>query len=1446
MTSTEHPKTPTDATAFFARLCGLLRVVGSGMSKITRGGGMLEIGRRGGVVSELRSEQAFHPLSRLERCVPVLLCAVVGLLAFTATPALAAAPTIVSEFTSPTAKPTEEVRLEAAINPESEATKCDFQYGETVVSEDEAACTEPTGGIAEGGEQRAAVTVTGLKPGTTYHWRVVLENASGKAEGPDAEVTTAPETPETGKANPASIAATTATLEDGVLNPHKALGEVAEYEYRFRVSASECEGESATAGMALGDLKEVVAPVELIHLQPNVEYTFCLFERSLATGETSAASPPAHFTTKPAPPTVLAEGAGANSSEATLYATINPNNEETKYTFEYSTQGKTGTGEKLEGTIVKVPSTPGTIPSAYEEHGVEAPTGAILEAGKTYYYRVVAENAQSEKEPHPAEGKVEQFTTPPTPSTDRVTAIEATTATFNGHLTPLNANTATQYHFDYKLSGSECTGESSTPSGEAGKGLGGGASEATPVTELAPDRLYTVCFVTSNQFGSQVGPPVSFRTLPETYVTDVGSSSATLHAVLDPEGGSTSYQFEYGTSTEYGSQTPGESVEASGAGGSISVEAHIQELSPGSVYHFRVIATDATPETIASADQTFTTLPPGTGPGTASALIDNRQYELVSPPDKHGALVEPIDQVGLIESSPEGDAFTYITSAPTESQPQGNANATQNLSTRSSDGWTSQDIATPSDESSPGVTLGKGDEYQFFSPDLSRSVIDTRFAVDTGGFNTYPGEETSPHATEETPYLREDFTCPSATCYTPLLTTSDVTSGAKFGQEANLEGNLGKPADYEALEGATPNLSHVVLRGEQTPLTKATPTTPEAPEGGLYEWAAGQLQLVSVLPEAEGGRPAPAGNVRFGTGEGNGAETRNAISTDGSRIIWTASYSGAGPLYMRDTALGETVRLDAVQGGSGVVGSGGGPGPRPQFDMASSDGSTVFFTDTQQLTADSRAGNNRENGNREPDLYACNMVEVQEGGHTKLKCDLTDLTPDINPGEERADVQGAVLSASEDGSYVYFVANGVLGDGAEHGASAGDCEVRTPHGFKERDEEREKESCNLYVEHYNNGEWERPRFITALSSADSDDWYFGNLGQHTSGSSPDGRYLAFMSQRSLTGYDTSDVHEEAEYVNEWGEQVKRIGRFPEDQEVYLYHAEASPSGQLEPGKLVCASCNPTGARPEGERYFGAIQPGEDTGTENMRFVGGYLVWPEEQWLAANIPGWVLHKNRNGAHQPRYISNSGRLFFNSHSALVPQDVNGTWDVYEYEPPGKGSEGEGDCTTSTQGASDVYDPKAEGCVGLISSGESSEESAFLDASESGGDVFFMTLSQLVSQDIDHSVDVYDAHECTSSAPCFPPAAETPPPCTTEASCKPSPEPLPSIYGPPPSATFSGPGNLAPPPPPVVKKATTKRTVKCKKGDVKNKKGKCLKKKKSKKRSGKSSKSNRGGKS
>jgi len=290
--------------------------------------------------------------------------------------------------------------------------------------------------------------------------------------------------------------------------------------------------------------------------------------------------------------------------------------------------------------------------------------------------------------------------------------------------------------------------------------------------------------------------------------------------------------------------------------------------------------------------------------------------------------------------------------------------------------------------------------------------------------------------------------------------------------------------------------------------------------------------------------------------------------------------------------------------------------------------------------------------------------------------------------------------------------------------------------------------------------WGAPRLVAVLSADDGSDWGAsgGGPGEQTARVSPNGRWLTFMSDRSLTGYDNRDA---------------ASGK--PDEEVYLYHQGTG---------LTCASCNPTGARPEGYEIG-----------NNARLNDSQGIWPSSAWVAANVPGWTGFNVAYARYQSRYLSDSGRLFFNSSDALVPQDVNGTGDVYEYEPPGIGN-----CTS----ASVTFSERSGGCVDLISSGRSPEESGFLDASENGGDVFFLTSAKLSPKDVDTSIDVYDAHECSGASPC-PSEPVTPPTCSTGDSCKPAPTPQPEIFGAPASATFSGPGNLLAEPPPAPPKPT-----------------------------------------
>lgn len=249
-----------------------------------------------------------------------------------------------------------------------------------------------------------------------------------------------------------------------------------------------------------------------------------------------------------------------------------------------------------------------------------------------------------------------------------------------------------------------------------------------------------------------------------------------------------------------------------------------------------------------------------------------------------------------------------------------------------------------------------------------------------------------------------------------------------------------------------------------------------------------------------------------------------------------------------------------------------------------------------------------------------------------------------------------------------------------------------------------------------------------------------------------------------------------------------------DEEVFLYDASKE--------RLVCASCNPTGARP-----LGVFDAGETVSKETGEGTGLVVDRPQlwgpkgeenevDSWLAGSIPGWTQLALARTLYQSRYLSNEGRLFFNSADALVPlatprrqEEVNGkeqevgVENVYEYEPNGMGG-----CHSTG------------GCVGLISSGTSPHESAFLDATASGKEVFFLTAAKLpavngVTQDVDTNFDVYDAHVCEDSSPCSAPAVATASSCEeapTSTSCT-APLPRAPEFIPPLGTKIPSSGNL-----------------------------------------------------
>jgi DNA-binding beta-propeller fold protein YncE len=1163
---------------------------------------------------------------------------------------------------------------------------------------------------------------------------------------------------------PASAVGKTAATLRGLVNPSGLAVTACQFEYGTQRGVYP---ETAPCSALPGSGEAAVAvAASIAGLQTHTTYYYKLSASdangtNVTSGEGKGVE---SFTTQQAVEGVesgLAENVTGTGTELT--GTLSPDGTDTHYYFEYGLTTAYGASAPAPpGTDAGVGGSKCEPPGGAECAPVEATaTLAGLSANTTYHYRLVATDSFGT-----AYGKDMNFTTFGAPRVNSVSAevpsgkVGQSEASLRATITPDGGETT--YQFQY---GETSSYGQSIPVAPAAIGAGRTAV-SVPAAVLAALKLgttYHYRVVAENAYGQTASADQTFSTLGAALVEDsfsgVSATAAKLEAQIDPLGSATSCKFEYLPQTDF---------EARGWGGAkalpcpaplgdgeapVSATVELTELEPLTEYRVRAVAENALGVAF-GLEGAFSTQGAG-----RFALPDGRQWQLVSPPNKQGAGLAALDAVadqgGAFQAAANGEAFTFLADAPTEPGVAGNANMVQVLASRSPSGWRRWDLAPPH-VGATAASISSGNEYTLFNEDLSVGVVQP-----FGHFNPALSDE----ASEQTLFVHTDFASGEQSspcresCYKPVLTSkapfANVLPGTQFGEYGNDKAGQSEQEGTRCpphlicgpiFRDATADISHILFSSPAQLTT--TPVPPEEPyDPQLYEWNGGappseQVRLVSVLPAAEGGHPASS----FTTVGADNADMRGALASNGTRVFFTSDNK----LYMRDVTSEKTLRVDLPEPGCGGCGMGA---PDALFEVATGSGARVFFKDGQQLTADAGA-----NGATGRDLYECAITEIAG----ELACTLTDLTPK-NAASESGEVQGGVVAASEDGEWLYFVANGLLENKGVPvaGAVHGDCRR---NGGSDTGQQR----CNLYVRH--NG---ATSLVAVLSGADYADWAGGGDGNDIYGMSarisPDGQWLAFQSDRGLTGYDTRDAIS--------GQA---------DEEVYLYHAST--------GALACVSCDPTGARPEGVELNGA--------SKAQIAGGGESLWLEHS-VAADIPGWTRYGRSASITQAPYLSNSGRIFFNSYSSLVPADINGTWDVYEYEPQGVGGP-TAPCDAAAQTGSEavkagaafevggVRGEEGAGCVALISSGESPEESGFLGASETGGDVFFLTRSKLTSEDYDESYDIYDAHECTANSPCLPEAATQPPECTSAAQCRAEPPPQPEIFGAPSSSTFAGEGN------------------------------------------------------
>jgi hypothetical protein len=609
---------------------------------------------------------------------------------------------------------------------------------------------------------------------------------------------------------------------------------------------------------------------------------------------------------------------------------------------------------------------------------------------------------------------------------------------------------------------------------------------------------------------------------------------------------------------------------------------------------------------------------------------------------------------------------------------------------------------------------------------------------------TAPPSRLSAGGISGTPEVGKTLTCDKGTWTgSPSFSYQWLRNGGVIGGATSDEYTLVAADEGKAIQcrvsAANAGGTVVSLDGDQDNALYAAP--PAAPrtvvstsEGNsqLYVSFGSTLRLVSVLPNGA----ATTDWTTVGTSWSLTPQAANsredavyrAVSEDGSRVFWSAtaqaspegSGTGAGNLYLR---LNATKPQSAISGGKCTEAAKACTVPvsastSARFVTANSQGSRVVYM----------------TGQRNPSVG----LQLFTG-----EVDVSGSEPTVSSELVAAGVRG-VVGVSEDASRIYFVSRNALSGDLN---SEGDEAVAGQPNLYFFEEGSPLEFVATFTEkdalegESKPGQVSSPTPVAVTPS------------RRTSRVTPDGLHAAFTASASPTGYDNADA-----------------ASSEANAEVFIYDA-AAEGGE---GKLLCASCNPSGARPAGRLVHSGI-----AGTA------------DDVWAAAMIPGW------NSEYQPTraFADDGSRVYFNAYAPLVPGDSNGRADVYQWEAPGAGS-----CTE----ASPSFSESNGGCLRLISSGQSADDAEFFDATPNGSDVFFLTQASLVPDDYGLR-DVYDARVNGGFAPRTPAGQG----CQGDACQSP---PAPPATDTPSSATFQGQGN--------VKEASPR--PRCPKGRVKARRG------------------------
>ena len=699
------------------------------------------------------------------------------------------------------------------------------------------------------------------------------------------------------------------------------------------------------------------------------------------------------------------------TTSATLDVEVDPNGggEVTECNFEYGTSTAYSGG--------KVACSPG---APYT--GTQSVSANIsgLTTGTTYHYRIVVKNANGTRY-----GADQTYTPQPVLdlTTDPTTDIGESEATLNGSF--VGSGEGTNYYFEWGATSAYGHSTATAPGASAGSPSG---PERTALKfELSGLSAYTTyhyrIVASHGGSGTSYGEDEMFTTKPgvpsivKEFTSEVHSDRAVMHAELNPNGAETTYQFEYVDDADYQSSgwahaaaapVPDEGI---GRGRQYqSLSQQVGGLAPGTLYHYRVVATNDAGTASSGAEHTFTTFSFGfrdTCPNAhvrqqtgAALLLDCRAYELVSAANAGGYDVESNLVAGQApfagypnaenaKGEPQVLYGVHNGGIPGTGHPT-NRGVDPYVATRTEHGWTTKYVGIPASD-------------PYAKAPFSSTLAEASSSLETLAFG---GPEICSPCFED-----------GSTGNPIHLPNGEIVQGMAGsenpGPTARSEGFIAKRLSADG--------SHFVF-GSKSKFE---------PEGKVGEISIYDRNLNTL--ETHVVSKTPAGQTMSEEGKEIGELD---ISSDGSHILLgkLVSEEGAGRYWHLYMNVGDSIKtIDLTPTATkGVL-----------YDGMTADGSKVFFSSEEHLTAEDTEHSGAdifmwsEAGEREGKPLTLISTGKEGGGNGKT-CD-----PSANTAHEHWNTTGSEANcgdvavgggggvASGDGT-IYFLSPELL-DGSEYG-----------------------------------------------------------------------------------------------------------------------------------------------------------------------------------------------------------------------------------------------------------------------------------------------------------------------------------------------------------------------------------------------------------------------------